>query len=267
MTPSDRALLQEARDQMQPRSFGQAPPDRAAIVRLTMSIDARLSEPESDEVAALRKEAQEHCQAVDEENFHLRRRAESAEHDLAAARAELAQLRSQESKYMLSADGTLHRYGDVHPGARAACDALYATHSPSPDQRGETQPEVGEPWVNVPAHYQGTWAYEFDAERKPYPVFRVYCNGYEIASAEDSEVAHAICVSFNTTHPATLPELREAAARHGMVMVPREPTQIMKDAAYLDWYGPAPLAHPPVFNAEELSSVYRAMIAAGERHE
>jgi len=51
-----------------------------------------------------------------------------------------------------------------------------------------------DPWKDIPKQYHGRWAYDYDEKRS---TFFVHCGGYRIADAEDSEVAHAICLAYN----------------------------------------------------------------------
>jgi len=62
-------------------------------------------------------------------------------------------------------------------------------------------------WVNVPAQYTAPWSYEYDERRNE---FIVTANGHVVASAEDSEVAHAICMARNKEPAAPVAAWSEA---------------------------------------------------------
>lgn len=50
------------------------------------------------------------------------------------------------------------------------------------------------PWRNLPAHYAGRWAYDYDEKNS---TFFVHCGGHRILDAEDSEVCEAVCQAHN----------------------------------------------------------------------
>ena len=49
-------------------------------------------------------------------------------------------------------------------------------------------------WRSIPAHYSGQWSYDYDDKLK---TFFVHCGGHRILDAEDSEIAHAVCLAHN----------------------------------------------------------------------
>lgn len=51
-----------------------------------------------------------------------------------------------------------------------------------------------EHWKGVPGMYWDAWSYEYDENRN---VFKVTVGGFVVAESEESEIANAICASFN----------------------------------------------------------------------
>ena len=50
------------------------------------------------------------------------------------------------------------------------------------------------PWKDVPSQYASRWSYDYNERTN---MFDITANGYGIASTEESEIAHAICVAHN----------------------------------------------------------------------
>ena len=50
------------------------------------------------------------------------------------------------------------------------------------------------PWAHIPKHYEGRWSFDYDEKNS---TFFVHCNGYQILSAEDSEICDAVCKAHN----------------------------------------------------------------------
>lgn len=53
-----------------------------------------------------------------------------------------------------------------------------------------------DPWKDIPAHYKASrWSYDYDERNS---AFFVHSGGHRILECEDSEVAHAVCLAFNS---------------------------------------------------------------------
>jgi len=83
-------------------------------------------------------------------------------------------------------------YADPHAWDYIKC-VLKSLPAAKPEQA------VIDIWAHVPAQYKAPWSFQYDERRSE---FTINANGYVVASAEDSEVAHAICTARNAHPPA-----------------------------------------------------------------